>query len=115
MSIKIKLLTLFLAFSSVVIVSQEASAQTPAGTSTQAPTTSVDKHQDMKNLTHNIRNERKEKAVRRHDIKNGNTTGAVKTTKQIKSDKRHVRRDTRALKADGVKHPVHRAVHHIRH
>ncbi len=111
---KSKFLTLLLAISTTTVLSLKASAQTPAGAGTTAPPVAVTKHQEVKHVAHDIRNERREKAIRRHDIKNDNAKGAVRSTRQIRRDKRNERRNVKALKADGVKHPVRRAEHRIR-
>ncbi len=115
MIIKTKLLTLLLAISTTTIISLKTSAQTPEGAGTKPPpTTVIGKHQDEKHIVHDIRNERKEKALRRHEVKNGNAKGAVKSTRQIRRDKRNERRNAKALRAGGVKHPYRRAEHRIR-
>ena len=35
-------------------------------------------------------------------------------TKAIKKEKKDIRSDAKDLKADGVKHPIHRAERHVR-
>ena len=115
MIIKTKLLTLLLAISTTAIFSLKASAQTPEVAGTKPPPTNViGRHQDEKHVAHDIRNERREKALRRHEIKNGNAKGAVRSTKQIRRDKRNERKNVKALRTGGVKHPVRRAEHRIR-
>ena len=47
-------------------------------------------------------------------MKAGNTVDAADMTKAIKEEKKDIRSDAKDLKADGVKHSIHRAEKHIR-
>lgn len=114
MNSKTKLLTLLLAFSSTVIFAQTPS-QTPTTASPQTPTIKTEKQQDMKDLRHDIRSDRKERIIRKHDVKTGNTLGAKDATRDIKADNKDIASDRKELRSEGVKHPVRRAHREIRH
>lgn len=93
---------IILASLSALVFSLSAMAQT-------ATPPASDKKEDMKELRKDIRDVHKDKAHRRHEIKEGDKASAKEITKDIRADKKDIREDANDLRADGVKHPVKKA------
>ena len=68
-----------------------------------------EKKEEMTDVRKDIRDIRKDKALRRKELKEGDKAAAKELTEGIKADKKDIRHDTRDLREDGVKHPVRRA------
>lgn len=84
---------------------------------TMAQTTTppvTDKQADMKDLRKDVRDIKKDKALRHKELKEGDKAAAKEITEEIKADKKDIKHDVKDLKADGVKHPVKRAEKQIR-
>lgn len=63
----------------------------------------------MKDLRHDIRSYRKDKAVAANDVKKGNLTGTQTQLAAAKTEKADIKTDAATLKSDGVAHPIKRA------
>jgi hypothetical protein len=85
-----------------------AMAQTGATTSTTTTQNPAVKS-GMKDLRHDIRDERKDKRQRAEALENGNKARAKKLTKDIHSDQKDINQDKKQLQSEGVKHPIKRA------
>jgi hypothetical protein len=85
-----------------------AMAQTGATTSTKTTQNPAVKS-GMKDMRHDIRDERKDKRERAKAIENGNTAKAKKLTKDIHADQKDINQDKKQLQSEGVKHPIKRA------
>jgi hypothetical protein len=68
----------------------------------------------MKDMRKDVRDLKKDKKERAADVKAGNKEAATQQTKDIKSDKKDIAADAKTLKAEGVKHPVKRAVRQVK-
>ncbi len=93
---------MILASLTALIFSLSAMAQT-------ATPPASDKKEGMKELRKDLRNVHRDKAHRRHEIKEGDKANAKEITQDIRADKKDIREDAKDLRADGVKHPVKRA------
>ncbi len=98
------ILTLF-----VGLITAGAFAQTTA----PATKASTDKHNDMKDLKKDVKEERHDKKLRTYELKHHDNAEAKAETKDIKADQKGINGDVKDLKHDGVKHPLKRADNQI--
>ena len=85
------------------------------GISVSAQTAPTQKATDMKDLRKDLKEIRKDKKGLKQDIATGNGRGADIKKAEIKADRQEIKSDVKTLKQEGVKHPIKRAVHQIKH
>lgn len=85
------------------------------GLSVSAQTAPTQTAADMKDLRKDLKEIRKDKKGLKQDIATGNGRGAAIKKAEIKVDRQEIKADVKNLKQQGVKHPIKRAAHQIKH
>lgn len=111
--IKIKIMKkVFFLLTGGLFLSLATMAQTPQTHTGEGGKTTV--KSGMKDMRHDIRDQRKDKRQRNEALENGNKTRAKNLNKDIHKDQKDMNTDRKQLRSRGVKHPEKRADHQIR-
>ncbi|MEN9684441.1 MAG: hypothetical protein RLZZ28_227 [Bacteroidota bacterium] len=73
-----------------------------------------EKNAEMKDLKKDIRDVHRDKAARKHELREGDKAEARKLNRDIREDKKDIKEDRRDLREEGVKHPEKRARKQLR-